>query len=344
MSRYNPFPVVGQLNDGDKVYMGVHTISSSTPVANSFRYVTYQTNNQEIFGHDPVGFDSDTGAPIFGENIELIIWTYKKCGSSTAYFSTDITGTTQYLYTEKSGLLFPPSSLSSTRICYQTQGLPDLWAGYFGYLIRKDNQNSTVKINMGNPSNFVTVIPTTIYDKDNSCAAINNDTGQGLASAIVDYKANTNTKIYWSSLASCQSSIPVTYCQNQDIIFSSNKFDQNSNTDAVFCGQSLGTESDGGGSDISNSCMAICSNFGIDRNNPVCYPGTVNNNIFGCNNYNANRSIYNGNNDDGGGGDDVSKNGKPIYKQTWFIFMLIAIGILVFLIVILIVFKGRKDI
>jgi len=339
MSRYNPFPVAGQFKDGDKIYLGVHEMKDSSPVANSFRYVTYQTNNQEIYAHSAT-IDSTTGELVFGSNIKLIVWTYKKYANSTAVFSTDITGNKQYLYTEKNGLLFPPSSLGSSYVQYQTQGLPDLWAGYFGYFITAKDQNSTVKINMDNPSNFVVAIPTTLYDKENACMSIDNTSGQGLAPAINDYINNINSKIYWCSSDSCKSTIPVTYCQNQNVIVSSGNFDQNSRTDPIFCGQSIGTDSKGAGTDISNSCMAVCSNFSKNKNNPVCYPGTIDSNVFGCTNYNAKRSIYSG--DGGGGGDNGGGGGKPLYKQNWFIFMMIAISILVILIVIVIVFRSRK--
>jgi len=88
--------------------------------------------------------------------------------------------------------------------------------------------------------------------------------------------------------------------------------------------------------------MSICSNFSINNNDPVCYPGKINEDVFGCTNYSANRSIYGENND---GGNDDSNNGgssKPIYKQTWFIVLISIILLLSVLIIIVIVFKGRK--
>lgn len=342
MAVYNEFPVKGQLIDGDLVYLGIHTKTLNDVEANTFRYVTYEAKKNRIISHGG-NVNPNTGELTFTDDNkpELIIWTYQKGPNSTATFSTKITGQEKWLYTTKPGFFesYSTSFLSDQKMFYNTQGLPDLWAGYFGYLIVEGSSYLSADIEDLSPkhyhSKFVVVIPTKLYDKSNGCIAVENSSGQGLSIPIENYTNNIpNTNIYWSSENSCKSTIPINYCQNQNIIYSGGAYSDVHNP-KLYCGNAL--------DNITKSCMGTCEFFEGKNNTPVCYPGTV----AKCTTYNPKTNIYNtseeennnggtgGSGENGGGGGTNGSDGGS--SSSWWIILLIVGAVLIVLIIIIVI-------
>lgn len=309
--RYNPFPIAGPLQDGDKLYFGAYETKAGNPVPGSFVYVTYDASSGKIVGNSPKSYSAD-GTPVFDSYIVLPIFTYEKGNNSTAAFSTEVTGEVRYLHTGTTDSN-APSTLSTVKSYYFTQALPDLWAGYFEYFFLSNNPDYWMTIDMSNVTSYVTAIPTTVYTPT-ACGSIDNSRGQALSSLITSFMKNTNSTIYYTNSADCNSNNVVNYCQNQ---WSSPAV---IGKDIYTCNDPIPTNPDAG---ITN-CMGICSSFTL-QNNPLCYPQT--DGTFACQNFKKNVQ-----------GDDT---GKPIYAQTWFIILMVVIALLVLAIIVVAIFKSR---
>lgn len=305
MDRYNPFPISGPISVGDQLYLGVYEVNSDGEIIpGSFKYVTYQTNNGEIYGHVPISFEID-GTPVFDDNIELVIFTYERGGNSTAAFYTNITGKKQYLYTTKKSF----TMFSSKQMFYTTQGLHDLWAGYFNSFIVKDTSDKFMEINMKTPSIYITAIPAkTIYEPD-SCNGTDNSKGQGLSSAIEDFKNNTNGIVYYTNQSNCQKQNIVNYCQNQ--------WSSPSLIGSLTCNGTI-TYDNG----AINNCLGMCSNYILKDNTPLCTPKNSNLKSFSCKKYNRKGNFS-----------------KPFYLKTWFIILISVLVLLAIIMIMIVIFK-----
>lgn len=233
----NPFPVAGMLPLDTQFYLG--TLSSGSSPSN-FSYITYGALEARLIALDDDGLN-DGGNITFGGDNFLVPFTYEKTGDALAAFSTQIAGSKRYLNQGESGRAFFGEEPQN----FLTQGLPDLWSGYFGQFITADTKTA---LSIDGSSGQFVVIPREYYIRSNSCNITDNTEMRGLYPDITNWRAGNNTEINFSTKGLCASPDVVNYCQNGSEILG-------------FCGETIG--------DIM--CYGRCSDYTVDSNNPFCF-------------------------------------------------------------------------